>query len=66
MNDDFNTPAALAVLFDLAGEVNRTRLGASAGAAASALGGALGILQQAPRAYLQGGGGSTRRRIERA
>ena len=28
MNDDFNTPAALAVLFDLAGEANRTRDGA--------------------------------------
>src|ERR1700743_666446 len=25
MNDDFNTPVAIAVLFDLASEVNRTR-----------------------------------------
>jgi cysteinyl-tRNA synthetase len=55
MNDDFNTPAALAVLFELAGEVNRTRSGAAA-AQLKALGATLGILQRSPRAYLQGGG----------
>ncbi len=55
MNDDFNTPAALAVLFELAGEVNRTRSPAAAGQL-KALGATLGILQQAPRAFLQGGG----------
>ena len=54
MNDDFNTPGAMAVLFELAADVNR---GASAGDAAllRALGGVLGILQQSPRAFLQGG-----------
>jgi cysteinyl-tRNA synthetase len=54
MNDDFNTPAALAVLFDLAGEINRS---ASIDAAAllKALGATLGILQQRPQAYLQAG-----------
>jgi cysteinyl-tRNA synthetase len=55
MNDDFNTPGAVAVLFDLAGEVNRTHSPALAGLL-KRLGAALGLLQQAPRAYLQGGG----------
>jgi cysteinyl-tRNA synthetase len=56
MNDDFNTPGAVAVLFDLAGEVNRTR-SAEAAALLKGLGATLGLLQQAPRAYLQGGSG---------
>ena len=54
MDDDFNTPAALAVLFELASALNRQRDAATAGLL-RALGGVLGILQQAPRAYLQGG-----------
>jgi cysteinyl-tRNA synthetase len=54
MNDDFNTPAALAVLFELASEVNRTHAPATA-ALLKALGATLGILQQPPQAYLQGG-----------
>ncbi|MBS0445624.1 MAG: cysteine--tRNA ligase [Proteobacteria bacterium] len=54
MNDDFNTPIAVSVLFDLAGELNRTRSAETAGLL-KALGATLGILQQAPRAYLQGG-----------
>ncbi len=53
MDEDFNTPLALAVLFDLAGELNRTRSAQTAGLL-RALGATLGILQQAPRAYLQG------------
>jgi cysteinyl-tRNA synthetase len=56
MNDDFNTPAALAVLFDLAAEVNRTR-SPVLGAQLRGLGATLGVLQQSPRAYLQGGKG---------
>ncbi len=56
MNEDFNTPLALAVLFDLAGELNRTR-SAQTAALLRALGATLGVLQQAPRAYLQGGNG---------
>jgi len=56
MNDDFNTPAALAVLFDLAGAVNRERSTAAA-ARLKALGATLGILQQSPRAFLQRGAG---------
>ena len=54
MNDDFNTPGALAVLFDLAGEANRTRNGAVT-ALIKHLAATLGFLQQEPRAYLQGG-----------
>jgi cysteinyl-tRNA synthetase len=56
MDDDFNTPGALAVLFDLAAEVNRNRSQALA-AQLKALGGVLGLLQQAPRSYLQAGAG---------
>jgi cysteinyl-tRNA synthetase len=54
MNDDFNTPAALAVLFELAGEANRTRSGALT-ALIKNLAATLGFLQEEPRAYLQGG-----------
>ncbi len=52
MDDDFNTPGAVAVLFDLAGEINRGRHGNAA--LLKALGGVLGLLQQTPSAYLQG------------
>ncbi|MCW5606668.1 MAG: cysteine--tRNA ligase [Nitrosomonas sp.] len=52
MNDDFNTPEAIAVLFDLASLVNKTQ---SVGHAAllKVLGGILGLLQQTPQVYLQ-------------
>ncbi|MCA0175303.1 MAG: cysteine--tRNA ligase [Proteobacteria bacterium] len=53
MDDDFNTPAALAVLFELATEANKGD--AAAAAQLKALGGVLGLLQQPPAAYLQGG-----------
>ena len=56
MNDDFNTPIAVSVLFDLASEVNRTRRAEDA-SLLRALGATLGILQQSPRAFLQSGGG---------
>ena len=55
MNEDFNTPQALAVLFDLAAQLNRSPDPVRA-AELRALGGTLGLLQQAPRAYLQAGG----------
>jgi cysteinyl-tRNA synthetase len=45
MNDDFNTPEAFAVLFDMANELNKTRDIALA-AQLRALGGVLGILQR--------------------
>ena len=59
MDDDFNTPRALAVLFELVTELNKAvREGRSdAGALAhqlKRLGGVLGLLQQDPRAFLQG------------
>ncbi len=54
MDDDFNTPAALAVLFELAGEFNRSRSPQTA-ALLKALGATLGILQQVPRVFLQAG-----------
>jgi cysteinyl-tRNA synthetase len=55
MDDDFNTPGAVAVLFELAAQVHR---GQSADAVLlKALGGVLGLLQQSPSAYLQGGAG---------
>ena len=52
MDDDFNTPGALAVLFELAGAVNRGKH--TDAPLLKALGGVLGILQQDARAYLQG------------
>ncbi|MEL6711130.1 MAG: cysteine--tRNA ligase [Pseudomonadota bacterium] len=59
MADDFNTPEALAVLFSLARDINRTRQTEPAQAAGLAatlrtLGGILGLLQQAPDDYLRG------------
>jgi len=56
MNDDFNTPIAVSVLFELAAEVNRGGRPEDA-RLLKALGSVLGILQQAPRAYLQAGNG---------
>jgi len=54
MDDDFNTPGALAVLFELASEVNRTRSLDDA-ALLKKLAGILGFLQQVPRQFLQAG-----------
>ena len=54
MDDDFNTPAALAVMFDLASEVNRGQDPSSA-ALLKGLGAVLGVLQQPPQAFLQAG-----------
>ncbi|MEX0959879.1 MAG: cysteine--tRNA ligase [Burkholderiales bacterium] len=53
MDDDFNTPEAFAVLFDLANEVNRTGAPASA-ALLRGLAGILGLLQRDPVDFLQG------------
>ncbi len=54
MDDDFNTPEALAVLFDLANEVNRTK-DASLLCLLKNLAGVLGLLQRKPDEFLQGG-----------
>ena len=55
MDDDFNTPEAVATLFDLANEVNRTQ-SAAAAAQLEALAGVLGLLQRDPQVFLQGVG----------
>lgn len=59
MDDDFNTPEAFAVLFDLASQINKTAITAPKKAAKLAailrrLGGLLGLLEQDPRDFLQG------------
>jgi cysteinyl-tRNA synthetase len=54
LDDDFNTAEALAVLFDLANEVNRSQSAESAGQL-KALGKVLGLLEQEPQAFLQAG-----------
>ncbi len=56
MDDDFNTPEAMAVLFDLANEVNRSQ-SAEAAAQLKALAGVLGLLQRDPQVFLQGSAG---------
>jgi cysteinyl-tRNA synthetase len=63
MNDDFNTPEAYSVLFDMAREINRIK--ADDIIAASALGSLLreladviGILHQEPEAFLKGDSGN--------
>ncbi|WP_324734332.1 cysteine--tRNA ligase [Pseudomonas paeninsulae] len=60
MDDDFNSPEACAVLFELAREINRLRESdqpAAAGLAArlKELAGVLGVLQLQPDAFLQAG-----------
>jgi cysteinyl-tRNA synthetase len=54
MDEDFGTPEAVAVLFELAGEINRTGSAELAGLL-RALGGCLGLLQADPGAFLQAG-----------
>ncbi len=53
MDDDLNTPDAMAVLFDLANEVNRTQ-SVVAATQLKALGGVLGLLQRDSNDFLQG------------
>jgi cysteinyl-tRNA synthetase len=54
MDNDFATPEAIAVLFELAAEVNRTGSVELAGLL-QALGGCLGLLQGDPKAFLRAG-----------
>ena len=54
MDEDFGTPEAVAVLFELAVEVNRDQSAQAAGLL-KALGGCLGLLQADPQAFLQAG-----------
>ncbi|EIC21126.1 cysteine--tRNA ligase [Thiorhodovibrio frisius] len=60
MDDDFNTPEALAVLFDLAREINRLRdsdlsRAAALGAELRSLGAVLGLVQDQADDFLRGG-----------
>ena len=61
MDDDFNTPVAVSVLQQLAGEINRaldakdTGRAAALGGVLRELGGILGLLALSPKAFLQGG-----------
>jgi cysteinyl-tRNA synthetase len=66
MNDDFNTPEAIASLFGLAAEILKAKEDPQQGAQNQArgrllrhLGGALGLLQRAPSAARQAGGQNT-------
>ena len=54
MNDDFNTPIAIACLFDLVTEINRERSPALA-RQLKGLAGVIGLLGRSPQAFLQGG-----------
>jgi cysteinyl-tRNA synthetase len=63
MDEDFGTPEAMAVLFELAGEVNRTH-STQAAVLLKSLGATLGLLQHSARAYLQSGSGLDETRIE--
>lgn len=60
MNDDFNTPEAYSVLFDMVREINRLKaedMAAANGMAAELreLAGVLGLLEQDPESFLKGG-----------
>jgi cysteinyl-tRNA synthetase len=62
MNDDFNTPKAISVLFELVNELNKASREKSEVASLLAgqlkkLGGILGLLQQDPAAFMQGEAG---------
>ncbi|HAT8179333.1 TPA: cysteine--tRNA ligase [Legionella pneumophila] len=54
MNDDFNTPVALSVLFQLAHEVNKSNSPVLANTLKN-LAGILGVLQKDPESFLQSG-----------
>ncbi|KJR21652.1 cysteine--tRNA ligase [Vibrio sp. S234-5] len=63
MNDDFNTPEAYSVLFDMAREVNRLKnesleKASALGALMRELADVIGILHQDPEAFLKGDAGN--------
>ena len=64
MDDDFNTSEAIAVLFDLAGQVNRLReenpdMALQKAGMLKKLANVLGLLEADPETYLQGGAGES-------
>ena len=63
MNDDFNTPEAYSVLFEMTREINRLKnedvqLASQLGALMRELADVIGILHQDPESFLQGGSGN--------
>jgi cysteinyl-tRNA synthetase len=64
MDNDFGTPEAVAVLFELAAEANRSRSAQAAGLL-KARGATLGILQGDPKAFLRAGASLDEATIER-
>ncbi len=60
MNDDFNTPEAIAILFELAGEINKTSGDEQKDLARELkqLAKLLGLLERDPQDFLQSAGGS--------
>ncbi len=64
MNDDFNTPEAIATLFDVASHINRARDEGNATEASrlaailKQLANVLGLLEAEPETYLKGGAGA--------
>ncbi len=58
MDDDFNTPLALAVLFDLTTEINRSGDAALAGQL-RCLEAVLGLLERSPQQFLQSAHGTS-------
>jgi cysteinyl-tRNA synthetase len=54
MNDDFNTPLAVAVLFELTNEINKTKSAALARQLVG-LAGIVGLLQRSPQQFLHAG-----------
>ena len=57
LNEDFDSHGAVAVLFELAGEVNRQRSAELSGLL-KALGGVIGLLEREPMAYLRANAGT--------
>ncbi|KZZ10251.1 hypothetical protein A3746_27750 [Oleibacter sp. HI0075] len=66
MDDDFNTPVAIAVLFDLVRDLNKASGEEQAALAGQLrhLGGVLGCLQSDPQSFLQSGAGDEAEWIE--
>ncbi|MFD2365683.1 cysteine--tRNA ligase [Pseudoduganella sp. GCM10020061] len=63
MDDDFNTPLALAAVFDLVTEVNKSKSPQQA-RQLRALAGILGLLERDPQQFLRGASGDDDARIE--
>jgi cysteinyl-tRNA synthetase len=63
MDHDFGTPEAIAVLFELAAEVHRSKSSVLS-ALLRQLGGLLGLLQASPQAFLQAGAGLSETEIQ--